>query len=75
MIEAYEAVIDERGIVRLLDPMRVQGPRRALLVVLDSGPATGTSETALLSQESLAQDWDRPEEDSAWSHLQQGLSS
>lgn len=29
------------------------------------------SETALLSEEALAEDWDRPEEDAAWSHLQQ----
>ena len=27
-------------------------------------------ESALLSEASLAQDWDRPEEDAAWSHLQ-----
>ena len=26
--------------------------------------------TALLSEASLAVDWDRPEEDEAWSHLQ-----
>ncbi len=28
------------------------------------------SETALLSEQSLAEDWNRPEEDKAWSHLQ-----
>lgn len=28
-------------------------------------------ETALLSEPSLAEDWNRPEEDAAWSHLQQ----
>jgi len=28
------------------------------------------SESALLSEEALAQDWNRPEEDEAWSHIQ-----
>lgn len=28
------------------------------------------SETALLSEAALAEDWDRPEEDAVWSHLQ-----
>ena len=32
-------------------------------------------ETALLSEAALAEDWNRPEEDAAWSHLQQGRSS
>ena len=29
------------------------------------------SETALLSEESLGKDWNRDEEDEAWSHLQE----
>jgi len=33
----------------------------------------GVSETALLSEAALAVDWNRPEEDLAWSHLQQGV--
>lgn len=28
-------------------------------------------ETALLSGAALSEDWNRPEEDAAWSHLQQ----
>jgi len=28
------------------------------------------SETALLSEQALSTDWNRPEEDTAWSHLQ-----
>jgi large-conductance mechanosensitive channel len=30
----------------------------------------GVSATALLSEQALAEDWNRPEEDEAWSHLQ-----
>jgi hypothetical protein len=30
------------------------------------------SETALLSEQALAEDWNRPEEDEAWLHLRSG---
>ena len=33
------------------------------------------SETALLSEAALAEDWNRPEEEAAWSHLQRGQLS
>lgn len=71
MIQTVEAIVDERGRVRLLGPVQVDGVRRALVTVLDE-PAETPSETALLAEAALAADWNRPEEDEAWSHLQQG---
>ena len=62
-----EAVIDPDGNVRLLANVRLPGPRRALVTILDE--SAQAEETALLSAGALA-DWDRPEEDAAWSHLQ-----
>jgi hypothetical protein len=70
MIQTVEAVVDAAGRVRLLGPVTVGGPRRALVTVLEE-PAAVPGETALLSEAALA-DWDRPEEDAAWSHLQPG---
>jgi hypothetical protein len=70
MIQTVKAVIDENGQVRLLDEVHIEGPRRALVTVLEE-PACSTSETAVLSEAALAEDWSRPEEDEAWSHLQQ----
>ena len=71
MIKTIEAVIDENGNVRLLEPVRPGAPRRALVTILDERPNAGRpSETARLSEAALAQDWDRPEEDEAWKHLQ-----
>jgi hypothetical protein len=70
VIKTVEAVIDEQGNVKLLEPVRLGVPRRALVTILDEKPATRASETALLSEASLGQDWNRPEEDEAWSHLQ-----
>jgi hypothetical protein len=68
MIRTVEAVIDERGGVHLLEPVQLPTMRRALVTILEESP--GVPEGALLSEAALAQDWDRPEEDAAWAHLQ-----
>jgi hypothetical protein len=70
MVQTVEAVIDSAGLVRLLGDVRVTEPRRALVTVLDE-PAVVPGETALLAEAGLT-DWNRPEEDAAWSHLQPG---
>ena len=70
MIKTVEAVIDERGNVRLLEPVRSGGVRRALVTILDERPTDRSAETVLLSEAALAEDWERPEEDEAWKHLQ-----
>ena len=70
MIRTVEAVIDEDDNVRLLEAVRFSTARRALVTILEESPATHVSESALLSEEALAQDWNRPEEDEAWSHIQ-----
>ncbi|MCI0486973.1 MAG: type II toxin-antitoxin system PemK/MazF family toxin [Blastocatellia bacterium] len=44
--------------------------RPALVVQSDVWNRKSASETALLSEHALAEDWMRPEEDEAWSHLQ-----
>jgi len=51
--------------------MRMDGPRRALVTILEDEPSPYGSECALLSEAALAEDWNRPEEDQAWAHLQQ----
>jgi hypothetical protein len=71
MIQTVEAVVSPEGAVRLLKPMRMDGPRRALVTILEDEPSPYGSECALLSEAALAEDWNRPEEDQAWAHLQQ----
>jgi hypothetical protein len=66
-MRTVEAVIDPNGNVRLLTDVRLPGPRRALVTILDDG--LQTEEMALLSERALG-DWNRPEEDAAWSYLQ-----
>jgi hypothetical protein len=70
MVQTFEAIIDENGTIRLLEKVPVDAPRRALVTILEEEPAALSDETALLSEASLAEDWNRPEEDAAWSHLQ-----
>ena len=69
MIRTVEAVIDEQGNVRLLEPVHLPSARRALLTILEDRPAADTAESALWSEAALGEDWNRPEEDEAWSHL------
>lgn len=70
MIQTIEAVIDEQGNVRLLAPIRLAEARRALVTILEEQPTAGACETALLSEQALGEDWNKAEEDAAWSHLQ-----
>ena len=70
MIRTVEALIDERGNGRLLEPVQLASARRAIVVILEDSPDLGIDETALLTEQALAEDWNRPEEDAAWSHLQ-----
>ena len=72
MIQTIEAVIDQQGKVQLLEPVRLNGPRRALVTILEEEPNRPESETALLREAALADDWNRPEEDAAWSDLLPG---
>jgi hypothetical protein len=75
MFQTIEAIIDEQGNVRLLEPIQLPTARRALVTILEYEPIDNIPETALLSEPALAKDWNRPEEDAAWSHLQPGQSS
>ena len=68
MIRTVEAVIDERGTVLLREAVALSAPRRALVTILEEEP--NSHEISLLSEAALAEDWDRPEEEAAWSHLQ-----
>jgi hypothetical protein len=67
MLKSIEATVEVNGEVHLRERLRMAHPCRAIVTILDE---PDIPETALLSERSLAQDWERPEEDAAWSHLQ-----
>ena len=70
MLQTLEAITDKQGNVCLTEPVNLPAGWRVLVTVLEE-PAINVSETALLSESVLAKDWNKPEEDEAWLHLQQ----
>ena len=70
MIRTVEAIIDEGGVVRLLETVEVPAARRAIVTILEEEPVLNVAETASLSETALAVDWIRPEEEEAWAYLQ-----
>lgn len=71
-MRTVEAIVDERGTVRLLEGVELPAGSRVLVTILEEESVSSSNETALLSETALAEGWDRPEEDEAWSHLQPG---
>lgn len=65
MFPTIEAEVDEKGQIRPKEPFTLPPGSRVLITVLESDG----SEPALLSEAALAADWERPEEEAAWSHL------
>jgi len=70
MHRTLEAIVDEHGNIRLLETVPLQTGRRVLVTILEEEHHFRIDEVTLLSEAALAEDWNRPEEDAAWSHLQ-----
>ena len=67
MMKSVEATIEADGQVRLRESVNLGHSCRAIVTIIEESEV---SETALLSEAALGEDWNRPEEDEAWSHLQ-----
>ena len=65
MIRTIEAFVDEDGTVRLLEDVRLSAPHRALVTIFEEEPVVRPDDVTLLSEATLADDWNRPEEDAA----------
>lgn len=66
MLRTVEATIDKNGGVKLKERVKLRRRSKALLTILDTA---AVDEVTLLSEKAL-EDWNRPEEDEAWAHLQ-----
>jgi hypothetical protein len=66
-LRSMRARVDADGQVHLDEPVRLPHPCRAIVTILGEAEP---SDTALLSEAALGRDWNRPEEEEAWSHLQ-----
>ena len=67
MLKSVEATIEADGEIRLKESVRLPHACRAIVTIIE---APDIPETALLSETALGEDWSRPEEENAWSHLQ-----
>jgi hypothetical protein len=54
----------------LLEQVDLSTAKRVLVTILGEERERFVAETALLSEAALSIDWNRPEEDEAWQHLQ-----
>jgi hypothetical protein len=70
MVRTIEAVVNQDGSLRLLEPVTLTQSMRVFVTLHDE--ASPDHEATLLSEASLATDWNRPEEDAAWAYLQSG---
>ncbi|PSQ71548.1 MAG: hypothetical protein BRD38_01685 [Bacteroidetes bacterium QH_9_67_14] len=80
MPKTAEAIVGENGQIHLLESLPLRARQRVLVTALEEesfpnaesndSAETRAGETALLSESALAEDWNRKEEDEAWSHLQ-----
>jgi hypothetical protein len=67
MLQTVEAIIDQHGNVKLIEPVKLDGMKRALVTILEH---EGTAnEAAILSESALANGWSGAAEDKAWEYL------
>jgi len=71
MLQTIEGIIDQNGILRVLEPVEWPKHRRVLITILNEEPSDELTNLAFMSESALARDWNQPEEDEAWSHLAQ----
>lgn len=72
MLRSVEGVYHNGKIELAETPPGVKDNTRVIVTFLTEPAAVDIPETALLSEPALAEGWNRPEEDAAWSHLQPG---
>jgi antitoxin MazE len=65
-IRLPKVLLEESGIVNEVEVKVVKGGLR--IIPLKKAESSGR-ETAVLSEDALARDWDKPEEDEAWVNL------
>jgi hypothetical protein len=61
----FGATVDEQGQIKPDEPVDLLPGERVLITVLDGDSV----DVASMSEDTLAVDWMRPEEEDAWAHL------
>jgi hypothetical protein len=69
MEKLYEAFVESDGRIRLNIPLHLEKGLRVLVAVPQTDLDIAVS-GIVLSESALSVDWNKPEEDDAWAHLQ-----
>ena len=67
-MKSLEATIETDGRIHFKEAVSLPSTCHVIVTFLET--PTSPPETALLSEDALGTDWNRPEEDVAWAHLQ-----
>lgn len=67
-MKSLEATLETDGHVHFKETVSLPSACHVIVTFLE--PSALPPETALLSENALGTDWNRPEEDEAWAHLQ-----
>lgn len=68
MARTVEGFIADDGSIHLLEPVALAPSSRVLVTILD---VPSRPDDVVRLAEAALSDWDRPEEDAAWAHLQE----
>ncbi|WOG26351.1 hypothetical protein [Endozoicomonas sp. 8E] len=71
MFQTYKATVDSKGNLKLPDNLVLPSGSNVLITILEESPGQRVNDEVLLSEPSLAADWNKPDEDEAWECLQQ----
>ncbi len=71
MYKTIRCYIEENHQVHTLEDVELPAGKNALITIPDADEATGADETVYLSEAALGKDWNRVEEDRAWSSLRE----
>ncbi|MBE2225337.1 MAG: hypothetical protein IAF02_27625 [Anaerolineae bacterium] len=71
MLQSIEGMTDQNGKLKIPGNINLPKSRRVIITILEEEPSDEAFNLALLSESALAKEWERPEEDKAWSHLAQ----
>jgi hypothetical protein len=76
-MKTVHAILSKNGQVRLAEPVKIEDDQHVLVIFIEKEEEEefvgGIPVTMLLSEKALA-DWNTPEEDEAWKHLQRDRS-
>ncbi len=73
MLKTYKAKVEQGGVIRLTEPADLPLNAQVYVsIVEDEETLGGIPVTMLMSEKSLREYWDTPEEDEAWKDFQNG---